>query len=64
MHLVLDITGTGDGRYKGRVVIPGTASREPPVSSQPCGLAINPRIRTACIANLFQTGSRTILRAT
>lgn len=27
MRLVLDITRTRDGRYEGRVVIPGTASQ-------------------------------------
>jgi hypothetical protein len=64
MRLVLDITRTGDGRSKGRPVIPGTASREQLVNSQPYGLAINPRTRTVYLTNLFQTGSRTILRAT
>ena len=41
-----------------------TASREQPVSSQPFGLAINPRTRTVYVANLFQTGSLTPFRAT
>ena len=41
-----------------------TASREHPVSSQPFGLAINPRTRTVYITNLFQTGSLTVFRAT
>jgi DNA-binding beta-propeller fold protein YncE len=39
------------------------ASREQPVSSQPFGLAINPRTRTVYITNLFQAGSMSILAA-
>jgi DNA-binding beta-propeller fold protein YncE len=41
-----------------------TASREQPVSSQPFGLAINPRTRTVYITNVFQAGSLSILMTT
>ncbi len=41
-----------------------TASREQPVSSQPLGVAINPRTRTVYVTSLFQTGSISILTAT
>jgi DNA-binding beta-propeller fold protein YncE len=41
-----------------------TASREQPVSSQPFGLAVNPRTRTLYITNLLQAGSMTILTTT